>query len=76
MPRGCAVEAGECWRHAMTDAPQRATSATSRADRASAMPPRPSPAEVLRDIERVIGREARKLRRDLARERIARKAAR
>jgi hypothetical protein len=60
----------------MTDTPQRATTATARAGQASAPPPMPSPAEVLRDIERVIGREALKLRRDLARERIARRAAR
>jgi hypothetical protein len=60
----------------MSDTPQRATSATARADRASALPPKPSPAEVLRDIERVIGREARRLRAKLAKERIARRAAR
>jgi hypothetical protein len=57
----------------MTDASQ---SATARAERADGLPHRPSPAEVLRDIERVIGREAQKLRAKLAKERIARRAAR
>jgi hypothetical protein len=60
----------------MTDAPQRATSATASADRASALAPIQGPAEVLRDIERVIGREARKLRAKLAKERKTRRAAR
>jgi hypothetical protein len=60
----------------MTDTPQRATSATSRAEQAFALPPRPSPAEVLRDIERLIEQRTMKLRRDLARERMARRTAR
>jgi|WetSurMetagenome_2_1015567.scaffolds.fasta_scaffold00191_50 hypothetical protein len=56
----------------MTDAPQRATTTITTRK----LPHKPSAAEVLRGIERLIEQRTMKLRRDLAKERIARRAAR
>ena len=59
----------------MIDAPRKPVAVT-RTYRADRLPPRSIPAAVLLDIERVIARKSRKLVTDLARARMAQRAAR